>query len=66
MQESLPKEDFVPVGRFGTFDEIGDVAVFLGSNASDYMNGSVFTLDGGALAGGFAPTNHSPIVPLQN
>ena len=66
MQDSLPKENFVPVGRFGTLDEIGNIAVFLGSDASDYMNGSVFTLDGGALAGGFAPTNHSPIVPLRN
>jgi 2-deoxy-D-gluconate 3-dehydrogenase len=62
MQERLPREEFIPVGHSGQPEDTGPV--FLASNASDYINGAMFTLDGGALAGGFAPTGHSPTIPL--
>ncbi|HET7465325.1 MAG TPA: SDR family oxidoreductase [Candidatus Dormibacteraeota bacterium] len=39
----------VPLGRFGTPDDIAKVAVFLASPASDYMTGSLVIVDGGRL-----------------
>lgn len=43
----------VPVGRFGNPDELADLASFLLSDLSGYMNGEVVTVDGGeALAAG--------------
>ena len=29
------------------------------------MNGATFAIDGGALAGGYAPTGHAPVIPLE-
>ena len=63
--EVLPRAEFVPVGRVGDPAELGPIAVFLASSASDYMNGAVFPADGGALAGGYAPTGHAPVVALD-
>ena len=65
MRETLPREEFIPVGRSGRPEEIGPAAIFLASSASDYMSGEVFTLDGGALAGGFAPTGYAPVIPMK-
>lgn len=43
----------IPVGRFGSPDELADLASILLSELSDYMNGEVVTFDGGeALAAG--------------
>ncbi|RDW82947.1 NAD(P)-binding protein-13 [Coleophoma crateriformis] len=39
----------VALGRFGTADEVADVVVFLFSDASRYMNGSVVEINGGRL-----------------
>lgn len=62
--ENLPRGEFIPVGRVGRTTEVGPVAVFLASAASDYMNGEMFAVDGGGLAGGYAPTGHAPEIPL--
>ena len=64
-RENLPRAEFIPVGRTGAPTELGPAAVFLTSSASDYMNGALFTVDGGALAGGYAPTGYAPDVPLE-
>ena len=64
-QEVLPRPDFIPVGRVGDPKELGPIAVFLASSASDYMNGALFVADGGGLAGGYAPTGYAPVVPLE-
>ena len=61
---TLPRGEFIPIGRVGHPHEVGAVAVFLASGASDYMNGEAFTIDGGGLAGGAAPTGHAPEIPL--
>jgi len=37
----------IPAGRWGTPDDLGGVAVFLGSRASNYFNGHVLVVDGG-------------------
>ena len=63
--EVLPRPDFIPVGRVGDPKELGPIAVFLASSASDYMNGALFVADGGGLAGGYAPTGYAPVVPLE-
>ncbi len=39
----------IPLGRQGTPDDIGKVALFLASGASDYINGAVIVVDGGYL-----------------
>ena len=57
--------EFVPMGRFPTPRDLGPVVVFLASEASSYMNGEVIAVDGGGLAGGFAPTGYAPVVSLD-
>ena len=37
------------MGRWGRPEEIGPLALYLASDASSYMTGSVLTLDGGKL-----------------
>ena len=64
-ERSKSRGRFIPIGRVGTPPEIGPLAVFLASKASDYMNGEFFTIDGGGLAGGIAPTLHAPEIPLE-
>jgi NAD(P)-dependent dehydrogenase (short-subunit alcohol dehydrogenase family) len=60
-----PRAPFIPTGRTGQPPEIGPLAVYLASDASSYTNGDFFVLDGGGLAGGFAPTGYSPEIPLE-
>ncbi len=43
-------EGMVPMGRYGTNDEIAQLATFLASEESSYCTGSLFTADGGFLA----------------
>ena len=63
--EVLPRGEFIPIGRVGKHPELGPIAVFLASSASDYMNGAMFVADGGGLAGGYAPTGYAPEIPLD-
>ena len=37
----------IPLGRFGTKDELADLALFLCSDAAAYITGAVFVCDGG-------------------
>lgn len=46
---------FIPEGRIGRAEELGPLAVYLASDASSYVTGEVFVIDGGGLAGGIAP-----------
>ncbi|MBS0126886.1 SDR family NAD(P)-dependent oxidoreductase [Thetidibacter halocola] len=39
--------DAIPMGRFGTVDEIADAIVFLASDKSSFMTGHAFVVDGG-------------------
>lgn len=53
MKRLLPEgmdEDFksaIPLGRFGTVDEIGQIACFLASPLASYVTGTVLVADGG-------------------
>jgi len=42
----------IPLGRYGTKDEIADLALFLSSGAASYITGAVFLADGGQSLGG--------------
>jgi Enoyl-(Acyl carrier protein) reductase len=42
--------DRIPCGRWWQPDEIGGLCVFLASDASNYMHGSIIPIDGGWLA----------------
>lgn len=39
----------IPVGRFGTPEEIADLVVFLGSERASYITGTVIPVDGGIV-----------------
>jgi len=42
----------IPLGRFGSKDEIADLALFLSSDAAAFITGSIMVCDGGqSLAG---------------
>ncbi|MCL4494360.1 MAG: SDR family oxidoreductase [Firmicutes bacterium] len=40
----------IPLGRFGTDDDLKGLIIFLSSKASDYMTGSIIVVDGGQQA----------------
>jgi 2-dehydro-3-deoxy-D-gluconate 5-dehydrogenase len=46
LQGLLPR---IPVGRFGTPDDLGSAALFLASSASDFITGQHLVVDGGFL-----------------
>lgn len=46
-KESLEEE--IPMSRFGEVEEVGKIAVFLGSDDSSYLTGQILTVDGGML-----------------
>src|SRR5579872_2944084 len=54
---------FIPIGRGGEDIEIGPLAVFLASEASNHINGELVAIDGGGLAGGVIPTGVIPQMP---
>jgi NAD(P)-dependent dehydrogenase (short-subunit alcohol dehydrogenase family) len=43
-------EAMIPCGRFGTPEEVANVALFLVSNEASYVTGSIYNVDGGAGA----------------
>jgi 2-deoxy-D-gluconate 3-dehydrogenase len=54
---------FIPIGRVGEDAEMGPLAIFLSSDASNHINGELIAIDGGGLAGGITPTGVAPQMP---
>jgi NAD(P)-dependent dehydrogenase (short-subunit alcohol dehydrogenase family) len=54
---------FIPIGRVGEDQDVGPLAVFLASDASNHINGELVIIDGGGLAGGIVPTGVAPQNP---
>lgn len=50
----------IPVRRLGEWWELGPLAVYLASDASSYVTGQAFIIDGGGLAGGLGPVDFVP------
>ncbi len=50
----------IPVRRLGEWWELGPLAVYLASDASRYVSGHSFIIDGGGLAGGLGPVDFAP------
>ena len=63
--ERRERGKYIPVGRIGEAEEIGPLAVFLVSDAAEYLSGETVPLDGGGLAGGAAPWGFEPPVGLE-
>jgi NAD(P)-dependent dehydrogenase (short-subunit alcohol dehydrogenase family) len=51
---------YIPAQRLGAAWELGPLAVYLASDASSYVTGQGFVIDGGGLAAGIAPTGFTP------
>ncbi len=56
---------FITARRLGEAWELGPLAVFLCSDASSYVTGESFVIDGGGLAGGIAPTGFAMTEPAE-
>jgi NAD(P)-dependent dehydrogenase (short-subunit alcohol dehydrogenase family) len=41
---------YIPMRRFGKPEEAGPLAVYLCSDSAGYLNGQIYTVDGGVLA----------------
>jgi 3-oxoacyl-[acyl-carrier protein] reductase len=39
----------IPMGRFGTADEVAGTAAFLASSAANYINAQIIHVDGGMV-----------------
>ncbi len=57
---------FIPVRRLGEWWELGPLAVYLSSDASRYVTGEQFIIDGAGLAGGVGPTGYAPLHELDS
>ncbi|MCK9519997.1 MAG: SDR family oxidoreductase [Dehalococcoidia bacterium] len=55
-EQAAQRGRFNSTGRLGEAWELGPLAVFLCSDASAYITGEHFVIDGGGMAGGIAPT----------
>jgi NAD(P)-dependent dehydrogenase (short-subunit alcohol dehydrogenase family) len=58
LQDIEARGKLIPLGRAGYPEEVAHLALFLASEASDYMTGEVVIIDGGALADGYGPVGY--------
>lgn len=48
--EAAARDRYIPLGRLGSVEEIGGVAVFLSSPMASYLTGITLSVDGGTIA----------------
>ena len=60
--ENERRGELQSAGRFGRMEDLGPLAVFLGSGASEYLTGETILIDGGAIAAGVIPGGVVPTV----
>jgi 2-deoxy-D-gluconate 3-dehydrogenase len=53
-------QERIPAGRAGNKEDLFGIAVFLSSAASDFINGAIIPVDGGAIA-----SDGFPAVPID-
>lgn len=64
-EEYQKRSRFVPMGRVGEPEDISPLAIYLASDDSSYITGQVFIVDGGSMAGGFAPIDYAPLIDFD-
>ena len=65
LQERFDPARHVPVGRVGEHQELANLAAYLMSDYSAYVNGEVITIDGGEWLKGAGEFNHLEMVTPQ-
>jgi NAD(P)-dependent dehydrogenase (short-subunit alcohol dehydrogenase family) len=65
LKEKFDPAKKVPVGRVGEHQELANLAAYMVSDYSSYMNGEVVTLDGGEWLQGAGQFNQLQAVPDQ-
>ncbi len=65
LKEKLDPAQRIPLGRVGEHQELANLAAYLVSDFSAYMNGEVVTIDGGEWLKGAGQFNQMDLVPQE-
>lgn len=65
LKEKLDPAQRIPLGRVGEHQELANLAAYLVSDFSAYMNGEVVTIDGGEWLMGAGQFNQMDLVPQE-
>lgn len=65
LKEKLDPAQRIPLGRVGEHQELANLAAYLVSDFSAYMNGEVVTIDGGEWLKGAGQFNQMDLVPHE-
>jgi len=61
----IDPKDRIPVGRYGKHEELANLASYLMSDFSSYINGEVVTIDGGEWLYGAGEFNYLNKIPVE-
>ena len=65
LAEKLSPTKRIPLGRTGNLDELANLAAYLVSDYSGYINGDVITIDGGEWLNGAGEFNFLDVIPEE-
>jgi NAD(P)-dependent dehydrogenase (short-subunit alcohol dehydrogenase family) len=65
LRDKFDPANKVPVGRVGEHQELANLAAYLMSDYSSYVNGEVITIDGGEWLKGAGEFNHLEAIPNE-